>query len=172
MVSTAFNALKTTVSKVWTGIKNAILTPIKSAMNTVKKVIDKIKSFFKFKVHLPKIKLPHFSIRPKGWELGDLLKGSIPSLGIEWYAKGGIFNQPSVIGVGEKGPEAVLPIDKLNLMLSSMADNIVNGLSTSMALSGAGEGGAITIPIYLYPNGPKMGEETVKMYDKYKRILG
>lgn len=172
VVSTAFNALKTTVSKVWTGIKNAILTPIKSAMNTVKKVIDKIKGFFKFKVKLPHIKLPHFAIHPKGWQIGDLLKGSIPSLGIDWYAKGGIFNSPSVIGVGEKGPEAVLPIEKLNVMMASMADSIVNGITTSMALSGAGDGGNITIPIYLYPNGAKMGEETVKMYDKYKRILG
>ena len=171
-VSNVFNTLKSTVTKVWTGIKTAITKPIKSAMDTVKKVIDKIKGFFKFKVHLPKIKLPHFSIRPKGWELGDLLKGSIPSLGIEWYAKGGIFNQPSVIGVGEKGPEAVLPIEKLNVMMASMADSIVNGITTSMALSGAGDGGNITIPIYLYPNGAKMGEETVKMYDKYKRILG
>lgn len=171
-VSNVFNTLKSTVSKVWTGIKTAITKPIKSAMDTVKKVIDKIKGFFKFKVKLPHIKLPHFAIHPKGWQIGDLLKGSIPSLGIDWYAKGGIFNSPSVIGVGEKGPEAVLPIEKLNVMMASMADSIVNGITTSMALSGAGDGGNITIPIYLYPNGAKMGEETVKMYDKYKRILG
>ena len=29
---------------------------------------------------------------------------------MSWYAKGGIFNRPSVIGVGEAGTEAVLPI--------------------------------------------------------------
>ena len=171
-VKTNFNTLKKAVATVWNGIKNAIINPIKAAMSTVKAVIDKIKSFFKFKVHLPHIKLPHFKIKPSGWSLGDLLKGSIPSLSIAWYKKGGIFNSPSVIGVGEAGPEAVLPIDKLNVMMASMADSIVNGITTSMALSGAGDGGNITIPIYLYPNGAKMGEETVKMYDKYKRILG
>lgn len=171
-VKTNFNTLKKAVTTVWNGIKNAIINPIKAAMSTVKAVIDKIKSFFKFKVHLPHIKLPHFKIKPSGWSLGDLLKGSIPSLSIAWYKKGGIFNSPSVIGVGEAGPEAVLPIDKLNVMMASMADSIVNGITTSMALSGAGDGGNITIPIYLYPNGAKMGEETVKMYDKYKRILG
>ena len=46
-----------------------------------------------------------------------LLEGSIPSLGIDWYAKGGIFRTPSVIGVGEKGPEAVLPIDRISELM-------------------------------------------------------
>ena len=152
-------------------IKDAITGPIRAAKDFIKKMIDKIKSFFTFKVSLPKIKLPHFSIKPKGWKIGDLLKGSIPSLGIDWYAKGGIFNSPSVIGVGEAGPEAVLPIEKLNGMLVNMADSIVNGVALSMRMNNNG-GGDIVIPIYLYPSGPKMGEETVKAYDKYKKILG
>lgn len=171
-VTRVFNTLKATVSAIFNAVKNAIVSPIRKAADLVKGIINKIKGFFKFKVQLPHIKLPHFSIRPRGWSIGDLLHGEIPSLGINWYKKGGIFNSPSVIGVGEAGPEAVLPIEKLSGMLSVMADSIVNGLSTSMALQGAGDVGTITIPIYLYPNGPKMGEETVKMYDKYKRILG
>lgn len=152
-------------------IKDAITRPIKAAKDFVKKMIDKIKSFFQFKVSLPKIKLPHFSIKPKGWKIGDLLKGSIPSLGIDWYAQGGIFNSPSVIGVGEAGAEAVIPIDRLQVMLSGMADDIVNGMMTGMRLAGSGEQ-VITIPIYLYPSGAKMGEETVRVYDKYKKIIG
>lgn len=167
-----FTALKTAVSNIFNGIKDKMLAPIQKARDMIKKIIEKIKGFFNFKAKIPHIKLPHFAIHPKGWSLGDLLEGVIPSLGIDWYAKGGIFRSPSVIGVGEKGPEAVLPIEKLNAMMAAMADSIVNGISTTMALQGAGNGGEITIPIYLYPNGPKMGEETVKMYDKYKRILG
>lgn len=151
--------------------KDAITRPIEAAKDFVKKMIDKIKSFFSFHVSLPKIKLPHFSIQPPGWSLGDLLDGIIPSLGIDWYAKGGIFKSPSVIGVGEGGPEAVLPIEKLSGMLSTMADDIVNGMTTGMGLAGSGSQ-TIMIPIYLYPSGPKMGEETVKIYDKYKKILG
>ena len=30
---------------------------------------------------------------------------------VGWYAKGSIFNKAQVIGVGEKGPEAVIPLD-------------------------------------------------------------
>lgn len=167
-----FTALKTAVANIFNGIKEKMLAPIQKARDMIKKIIEKIKGFFNFKAKIPHIKLPHFAIHPKGWSLGDLLEGVIPSLGIDWYAKGGIFKNPRVIGVGEAGPEAVLPIEKLNGMMMAMADSIVNGVSTSMALQGAGGAGTITIPIYLYPNGPKMGEETVKMYDKYKRILG
>ena len=165
--SALLNAIKTVFIK----IKNAITGPIQAAKDFVKKMIDKIKSFFSFKVSLPKIKLPHFSIKPKGWKIGDLLKGSIPHLGIDWYAQGGIFNSPSVIGVGEAGAEAVIPIDRLQGMLTAMADDIVNGMMTGMRLAGSVEQ-VVTIPIYLYPSGAKMGEETVKVYDKYKKIIG
>lgn len=166
-----WDKIKAFAVTVWGGIKDAITKPIKAAMDFVKKCIDKIKSFFKFHVELPHIKLPHFAIKPKGWKLGDLLKGSIPTLGIEWYAKGGIFNSPSVIGVGEAGAEAVIPIDRLQGMLTAMADDIVNGMTMGMRLAASGEQ-TVTIPIYLYPNGAKMGEETVRIYDQYKKILG
>lgn len=170
-IVTTFNSLKTKVSEIFGKIKDAMLKPIEKARDLIKGIIDKIKGFFNFKAKLPHIKLPHFVIHPKGWHLGDLLEGVIPSLGIDWYAKGGIFNSPRVIGVGEAGPEAVIPIEKLSAMLSSMADSIVNGILMGSQLSASG-GGDITIPIYLYPSGPKMGEETVKAYDTYKRILG
>lgn len=168
----AFNGIKNVVTKIFNGIKNAITKPIQKAADIIKNIVDKIKSFFDFKISLPHIKLPHFSISPKGWKLGDLLEGSIPSLGIDWYAKGGIFKSPSVIGVGEKGPEAVLPIEKLNEMLTGMADSIVNGVTMGMALQNAGQGRDIIIENYLYKNGPQMGEVVVKTYDQYKKILG
>ena len=93
------------------GIKERFLAPINALRDKVKEIIDKIKSFFSFNISLPHIPLPHFSISPSGWKLGDLLKGQLPSLGIEWYAKGGIVPSTNLIGVGEAGPEAILPLD-------------------------------------------------------------
>lgn len=119
--SKAWSGIKSVASTVWGGIKNAITHPIQTAKNIIKKIIDKIRGFFKFDFELPKIKLPHFSITPKGWKFKDLLKGKIPKLGIEWYAKGGVFNNPSVIGVGEAGPEAVVPLDKFWKKLDALA---------------------------------------------------
>ena len=119
-VSSAFSSMKDKATSIFNGIKDAISGAIGKARDAVKTAIDKIKGFFSFNVSLPSIKLPHFSIKPEGWELGDLLKGSIPSLGISWYAKGAIFDQPTLFatnsgfkGVGEAGAEAVAPIGVL-----------------------------------------------------------
>lgn len=52
-----------------------------------KEVKDAVASVFSGKFEWPKVKMPHFAINPKGWKLGDLLKGVIPKLNIEFYAK-------------------------------------------------------------------------------------
>lgn len=96
-------------------------------------ITDSIKKIFTFDIKLPHIKLPHFAITPSGWGLGDLLKGKIPKLGIEWYAKGGVFDEPTIFpttsglkGVGEAGAEAVAPISVLQSYVSDAvrAENI------------------------------------------------
>ena len=93
---------KASVSNTLEGIKTKFSTILEGAKTIVKNAIDAIKGFFKFEVSLPKIKLPHFSIKPAGWELGDLLKGSIPSLGIEWYKKAYdnamVLSSPTIFG--------------------------------------------------------------------------
>lgn len=168
-----FTDMKNTVAGIFKALKAAMLRPIEKARDMIKKIVDKIKGFFSgLKFKWPKIKLPHFAVYPKGWQIGDLLKGSIPSLGIDWYKKGGIFNSPSIIGVGEAGSEAVLPIDRLQEMMMAMADSIVNGVAMANRMQAAGAGGDVVVTNYLYPSGPKMGETTVKMYDTYKKILG
>lgn len=116
------------IKRTFNNIKNAIISPIQTAVAVIRKLVEKIKAMFRFKISLPKIKLPHFGIQPKGWQMGDLLKGSIPKLGINWYKKGGIFNSPSVIGVGEAGQEAVVPIDKFWNAMDKMADKIISGV--------------------------------------------
>lgn len=73
---------------------------------------------------------------------------------------------------GTPGITTSSPIEKLNLMLTSMADSIVSGVSTLMRASAVGAGGDIHLDVYLYPNGPKMGEQIVSTYDTYKRRLG
>lgn len=109
-----WDALKNGISAIATTILSVLTNPFETALTVIKTVIDKIKGLFDgWDINLPHINLPHFSISPPDWRIGDLLKGSIPRLGIEWYDKGGIFDSPSVIGVGEKRPEFVGALDDL-----------------------------------------------------------
>ena len=120
-VSSKISAIVSTVSAKFDEVKNSITNRINEAKNAVHDAIEAIKGFFNFTFKWPHIPLPHFSISPAGWKVGDLLDGVVPSLGIEWYAKGGVLNQPTAFGIngnnlmvgGEAGPEAIAPIDTL-----------------------------------------------------------
>lgn len=135
-VSNAFNAVKSTVSTIWNGIKSAIEKPINSARDIVKNAIDKIKGFFNFTFTWPKLKMPHFGISPSGWKIGDLLKGSIPKLSIDWYAKamddGMVLNDPTIFGLsksgtllggGEAGSETIVGTESLMDMIQNATNN-------------------------------------------------
>ena len=107
--SSAWEGIKSTASSVWNGIKSAIINPIKSAKEKVLDIVDRIKSAFKnMHISIPKPKLPHIKVGSRQVFGG---KVSIPTFSIDWYAKGGFFNSANVIGVGEAGREAVLPLE-------------------------------------------------------------
>lgn len=55
-----------------------------------------------------------------GKDIGQISKLSLPR--ISWHKKGGIFDSPSVIGVGEAGAEAVVPLNKFWDKLDKMAE--------------------------------------------------
>lgn len=141
-ISDKFQAAKDKVSEIFDNIKTSISQKINAAKNTVSSIIDKIKGFFDFKFSWPKMPMPHFGVTPEGWKIGDLLKGSIPKLGINWYARGGEFDQPSVIGVGENGREAVVPLEHNTSWARDVAE-----LITSAMGGGSGEGQAIRMVI-------------------------
>ncbi len=128
-VTTTFESIKSAVSTTWNNIKTAITTPLENARDKVKNIIDRIKGFFNFSVSWPHIPLPHFGISPAGWTVGDLLKGSIPSLSVSWYAKGGIIDGATLYGVGEKGAELVWPSYEpyLSRYAAAIADNMSGG---------------------------------------------
>ncbi|MBR3470301.1 MAG: phage tail tape measure protein [Lachnospiraceae bacterium] len=107
-------------------------------------VVDWLKGIFNFKWELPKLKLPHFSIKGEF----SLNPPSVPTLGIDWYRKamtdGMILTSPTIFGAagghllggGEAGPEAVVGVDSLKQMVTEAA-------------AAAGSGGDIIIPVYL-----------------------
>lgn len=116
-VTSVFNAVKSTVSTIWNNIKTAIQHPIETAKNLVQNAINAIKSILSGNLPFPKIKLPHFSIKGKF----SLDPPSIPHFSVKWYDKGGIFDSPSIIGVGEKRPEFVGALDDLRQIVREEA---------------------------------------------------
>ena len=125
-ITSVFSSIKSTAISIWNGIKTAIVSPISNAYNTVKGWIDKIKNLFPLKVGkiFTNLKVPHIKVSGGKAPFGIGGKGSAPSINVDWYAQGGIFTRPTLLsngnriaGVGEAGPEAVLPISKLQEMV-------------------------------------------------------
>ena len=137
-MANAWDNIKATASSVWNGIKTAITSPITSARDKVKAIIDKLKSYFPIRVGnlLSGIKLPHFKISGEF----SIKNKTVPKLSIDWYKTGGIFDGPQVIGVGEAGPEAVVPLDKFWDKLDSMNTGETNIV---INVNGAGDPKAV-----------------------------
>lgn len=146
----AWNAVKDKTVSIFAAVKSAIITPIQNAVDFVKGAIDKIRGFFSgLTLELPHIKLPHFSLQ------GDfsLVPPSVPKLSVDWYKTGGIFDSPTIAGIGEAGPEAVIPLDTLWKKLDKIADS----------RSGSGDLPPIVINVYAPPGAdPKEIARSVK----------
>ena len=169
--SSVFNGIKSTATTIWNGIKTAITKPIEEAKSKIKDIVDTIKGFFSgMNLSFPKIKLPHFSIKPSGWKIGDLLEGEIPKLSISWYKDGGIFTKPTIFntpygmkGVGEAGAEAVLPIDRLEGYIAGAIERTMQ-VADVQALADAIEDLA-NRPILLNVNGKNFATATANDTD-------
>lgn len=82
-----FEEFKTKAGQIFNQAKDMITHPMQTASDFIKGIVGNIKGFFNFKISWPHIPLPHFGITPKGWNVGDLLKGKTPTLGIKWFKK-------------------------------------------------------------------------------------
>lgn len=129
-IANSFWSVVDKVRNAFENVKNAIMNPVETAKNVVAGIVEKIKGFFNFDWSLPKLKMPHFSVSGSANPIDWLSKG-LPKISVDWYAKGGIFTEPTIFGtnsgwkgVGEKGPEAILPINKLPELLDLDSNGI------------------------------------------------
>ena len=111
-----FSGLPGKIGRKVSGVLRKLKSPFVDAWNWIKGLPGRIKDIFTgWGISLPSIKLPHFSVRwsTSGFwgSVGELLGlPGRPILDVSWYAKGGIVDGAQIIGVGEAGPEAVVPL--------------------------------------------------------------
>ncbi|QIW21183.1 hypothetical protein [Bacillus thuringiensis] len=113
--------------KVIKAFKAGLDDGFKEARETVSGWIEKIKGMFDFKLKLPEITLPKLPRLPQPKIVGNfsLMPPSTPS--IEWHANGGFFDKASIIGIGEAGREAAVPL--VGRRMDPFADAVFNRLA-------------------------------------------
>lgn len=109
--------------------KNLFNDAMDNAKSAVQSGVDALKSIFDFEWHLPKLELPHINITG-GFSLNP---PSFPSFDVSWYARGGVFNSPSIIGVGEAGQEAVMPLERNTGWISILAQKLAERMPVNNA---------------------------------------
>lgn len=130
-VTGACNAVSGAVSGAFNGIKSVIDSTMNGAKSTVSGALSAISGFFAgLHLQFPHINLPHFSIS------GDfsLVPPSVPSISVSWYRTGAIAMGASVVGIGEAGPEAVVPLSGREM------DPYADAVASRLAARGTGAG--------------------------------
>lgn len=130
--------------------------------------VNAIKDLFKFlklkfpKIDIPHIPMPHFSFSGTF----DPLKGKLPKIGVDWFAKGGILTKPTVFGQngnslmvgGEAGKEAVAP-------LSDLMGYVEKAVANQLGKAGGDE---IHLHLTTYGAMPKETMDQMAEYMMYK----
>ena len=132
----------------WTEAKNwlnKLPDKVKSAIGSLYSIGKEIIKTFISGFTSQSIKLPHID-----WDWSNVSFGGFnikaPKFKLSWYKKGGLFDSASVIGVGEAGSEAVLPLENQKTM-KMIADSIVNnsgGMVDESLIADAVERGVVT----------------------------
>lgn len=114
-----------------------------------------LRKAFSFEWSLPHLRLPHLQV---DWDPVDNVLANFfgvtafPRLSVQWFAKGGILNGAQIfgrmgstlLGGGERGREAILPLDTNTGWMDVLARRIAESLDV-----GSDNGGDVTVNVVL-----------------------
>lgn len=113
-------------------------------------------------LELPRIdvgELPHFKVTGRF----DAETGEVPVIGVDWYAKGGMFGGPSVIGIGEgRYDEAALPL----------SPKVLAGIGRGIRDAGGIEGGASVAELVEEVRAMRAEMSNLKVYLDGRTLVG
>lgn len=123
-----WDSIKTTVTSKVDTLKNSIVEKFNALKASLSNIVENIKSLFHFEFHMPTLRLPHIQVT---WQDAGALAqffgiSQLPHLSVAWYAKGGIVDGATLIGAGEQGKEAIVPLERntqwVNMVARELAD--------------------------------------------------
>ena len=123
--TTMGNNINTALDSGWnkanTNAQTAMQRMTTTVTNAARSAASAVKAAFEnMTITIPKPKIPVITVSTSSTPYGDGGNVSVPNFSVSWNALGGIFDRPTIFntpagmqGVGEAGPEAVLPLDTL-----------------------------------------------------------
>ena len=140
-ITDKFDTAKQKALDIFEGIKNGIKDKFEAAKKLVSDAATAIKKALSFDWSLPKIKLPHFNVSGGKAPWGFMGEGKMPSISVEWYAKGGVFDSPTLFnygatngGLGEDGAEAIVPLENNLKWLDRLAGMLSDKLGINQPI--------------------------------------
>lgn len=123
--TTLGNDVNTALDSGWNKANTSAQTAMQRLATTVtdaaRSAASAVKAAFEnMTITIPKPRIPVISVSTNSVSYGDGVSVSVPQFSVNWNALGGIIDQPTIFntsagmqGVGEAGPEAILPLDTL-----------------------------------------------------------
>ena len=125
VVDTVFNAIKTGV----TSSLDFLTSYFKGVLNIYKGIFNAIAKLWNNSIGKLSFSFPSWVPKFGGQGL------SVPN--IPYLAEGGIVRSPTLAMIGERGPEAVVPLNKMGNMGGGVTVNVTGGLATSAEIGQA-----------------------------------
>jgi len=139
-----FTTLKDSVLSKIDALRTGAETKFNALKEKAGNIVQSIKDFFNFDWSLPPLKLPHLIVdwTPVDSKFANFFGiDALPALSVQWYAKGGVFDRASLIGVGDAGKEAVVPLERNTEWITRVADQLRDELSPAVRTADAGTPG-------------------------------
>lgn len=161
----------------FTELKGKITEKLDSFKSMISETAEKIKNAFNFNWRIPSLKLPHLSVtwEPVSGILARILgSASLPHLSVKWFARGAVLDGAQIFGAagntllggGEAGREAVLPLDRNTGWMDELAQRLYVLITNT---AGSSEE-TIRVPVSI--DGDQLTEVVARRLRNRQRAMG